>query len=381
MRESRTELAQELMLRFAERTGVGSEHAARRYLWTDAFAVCTFLGLARSTETVRYTELAAALVDRVHRVLGRHREDDARAGWISGLDDSAGALRPTAGGLRIGKPQPERAPGDPFDEQLEWDRDGQYFHYLTKWMLALERYARATSREQPLSWARELADAAFHAFVRRGRMVWKMSIDLSRPLVESMGQHDPLDGLVSCLELDAASRELGAPLQPPLDAAIAAFGSMIQRRALVTTDPLGLGGLLLDAYRLATLPSAPRELVSALLEAAATGLDVYAAHGELAMAARRRLAFRELGLAIGLAALEQLSPATRASLREPCAKLERHASLRGQIETFWMRSEHRRGPSWTDHADINDVMLAASLMPEGLLRSARTPDGTRVAAV
>lgn len=29
------------------------------------------------------------------------------------------------------------------------------------------------------------------------RMYWKMSVDLSRPQVPSMGHHDPLDGYIS----------------------------------------------------------------------------------------------------------------------------------------------------------------------------------------
>jgi hypothetical protein len=32
-------------------------------------------------------------------------------------------------------------------------------------------------------------------------MYWKMSIDLSRPLVQSMGQHDSLDGFITYNQL------------------------------------------------------------------------------------------------------------------------------------------------------------------------------------
>jgi hypothetical protein len=85
-----------------------------------------------------YGELALRLVDQVHHVLGRHRPEDPRTGWISGLPEAEGEAHPTRGGLRIGKPLPERSAEGPFDERLEWDRDGQYFHYLTKWMHALE---------------------------------------------------------------------------------------------------------------------------------------------------------------------------------------------------------------------------------------------------
>lgn len=207
MNESRTARAAELMAAFAERTGITSDRTPRRYLWTDAFAVTNYLALRRATGDERYLELALALVDRVHGVLGRYRTDDRRRGWLSGLSERDGAAHPTSGGLRIGKRLPERGPEEPFDPQLEWERDGQYFHYLTKWMGALDAMARATRRATFHVWARELAVVAHRAFVhgplQSRRMVWKMSVDLSRALVPSMGQHDPLDGYVSCLMLDA----------------------------------------------------------------------------------------------------------------------------------------------------------------------------------
>ena len=49
MPDSRIREAIELMTGFAERTGLSSERPQQRYLWTDAFAVCNFLGLSRMT--------------------------------------------------------------------------------------------------------------------------------------------------------------------------------------------------------------------------------------------------------------------------------------------------------------------------------------------
>jgi hypothetical protein len=40
-------------------------------------------------------------------------------------------------------------------------------------------------------------------------MVWKMSIDLSRPAVSSMGNLDPYDGLVTCTLLQQAADRMG----------------------------------------------------------------------------------------------------------------------------------------------------------------------------
>ena len=99
------------MLAFAERTGLASGRPSQRYLWTDAFAVCNFLGLRDATGEERYAELALRLVDDVHWMLGRHRSDDLRRGWISGLGEDGGAAHPTRGGLRIGKELPEQGTG------------------------------------------------------------------------------------------------------------------------------------------------------------------------------------------------------------------------------------------------------------------------------
>ncbi len=234
-----------LMTDVAEHTGLVGERAPTRYLWTDAFAVCNFLELDQRTGNKTYRELALRLVDQVHHVLGRYRDDDPRQGWISGLGDAEGEHHPTKGGLRIGKALNERGPDEPFDERLEWDRDGQYFHYLTKWMHALARVGRVTGDPRYVRWAMELAETAVERFSYgpgsggSRRMVWKMSIDLARPLVDSQGQHDPLDGLVTCLELRHAANALGEPAGPDLDRQIADLAVMAESQPLATADPPG----------------------------------------------------------------------------------------------------------------------------------------------
>ena len=373
-----TRQAAGLMAAFGERTGLTSDRLPQRYLWTDAFAVCNYLALSRRTGDERWKELALRLVDQVHRVLGRHRPDDRRRGWLSGLDDRAGEDHPTRGGLRIGKPLPERGPADSFDERLEWDRDGQYFHYLTKWMHALEQVSGATGDPRFHLWARELADAAHRAFVhgppRARRMAWKMSSDLSRPLVPSMGQHDPLDGFLVCLELERSSARHGGPAVPGLERALADFAALLEGSELRTTDPLGLGGLLADAGRLAQLmePGRPKWafLLESLVAAAQDGLSRYEASMELRQPASRRLAFRELGLAIGLTGLEPLrdrAGRNHAGLRERIRALLPKAALGASIVSFWLDPGNRRGSTWSDHREINEVMLATALVPEGFL--------------
>lgn len=343
----------------------------RRYLWTDAFAVCNLVGLGRVDDAVN-------LVERVHLTLGRHREDGTRRGWLSGLSDADAAVHPTIAGLRIGKKLPERGAREPEDPELEWDRDGQYFHYLTKWMHALDCVARATRRPVFLVWARELARTAHRGFTVGRRMRWKMSVDLTRPLVSSMGHHDPLDGFVTCAALDATADALGRPRVPDLSCASADFDRMLGRdpEALATSDPLGVGGLLFDAWRLARIePDAPgpaTELAGVLLEAALVGMHQWMAVVDLRAPASTRVAFRELGLAIGLAAVPAMARDPRASrwspsAREALSRLMICAPLREAIVSFWLVPDRRRGAAWTEHEDINEVMLATSLAPAGFL--------------
>lgn len=75
------------------------------------------------------------------------------------------------------------------------DQDGQYYHYLTKWMFALNRMTLVTGQPHYNAWAMELAKAAHKGFVKDGRMFWKMSIDLKKPVVNSEGGLDSYDGL------------------------------------------------------------------------------------------------------------------------------------------------------------------------------------------
>ena len=388
MPDTRMEEAIELMMSFAQRTGLDSGLPQRRYLWTDAFAACNFLGLARATGDERYTDLALCLVDQVHRRLGRHRDDDPRTGWLSGMNEDEGEAHPTRGGLRIGKELPERGPDDPFDERLEWDRDGQYFHYLTKWMHALDQVSRTTGRPQFNLWARELAETAHAAFTylpsgarAPRKMYWKMSIDLTRPLVLSMGQHDPLDGYITYVQiLSTAASVKNSAGGPDIRKQARQFAAMVDRGQWATADPLGLGGLLTDAYRVEQLirqgTLSDERLLESLLAASLAGLQYYARGGELQLPPGDRLAFRELGLAIGLHAVTRLweaahqnptGPSASAGVVERLQALMHYVPIRDGIESFWRDPAHRLATTWSEHRDINEVMLATSLAPDGFL--------------
>ena len=382
--------ARTLMMDFARGTGLSPAGSnPRRYLWTDAFAVCNFLGFFERDGAKRFLDLALSLVNQVHRTLGRNRPDDPRRGWISGLGEGEGARHPTAGGLRIGKPLPERRHGEPADERLEWEQDGQYYHYLTKWMHALERAGRVAGDPDLLRWAIELAKTAHAGFTYAPRasgpkrLYWKVSIDLSYPLVASMGQHDPLDGFVTYHELQAAARTFPGTSFPGLEDEIGDMRAILRSTMgnLATDDPLGIGGLLVDARRMTELATGGGfdfgEVVEAVLGSALAGLESWARGFSPAEPALYRLAFRELGLSIGLAALADLR---KGLLQKPgragaaaggspgtIEALVKYLPLRGSIEKFWTNGRNRESAAWLEHGDINTVMLATSLDPDGFL--------------
>ncbi len=342
------EMAQKLMIDFAKNTGLRGEHEQRRYLWTDAFAVCNFIQLYNDTQDKEFETLAIDLVESVHNTLGKYREDDERSGWLASED------HPTKNGLRIGKALPERPKGKPINQQKEWERDGQYFHYLTRWMEALVHLGNHLEKEIYFRWAQELAEASTK-FVHGKGMYWKMSTDLDRPLIPSMGQHDPLDGHTTYKIIDLFSKK---SLKQPLNK----MEKMTSKMRYLTRDPLGLGGMLISAYKLWQMSfgktqknegntkkkkknnerknKKDKEIIEKIIKAAKPGLSHLHSnvHG---------LAFRELGLAIGLYSADKMN------------KLSDFLHIRKDLNIYWR--EHQ---SWSEHKDINQVMLCTSLKPD-----------------
>ena len=383
-----TETVARLMAAFARRTGLSpAVENPQRYLWTDAFAVCNLLELFERTGDQGHRRYATELIAQVHSVLGRFRSDEDRAGWISGLNDETGRNHPTAGGLRIGKPLRERGADEVIDEQLEWDRDGQYFHYLTKWMHALCQAAFVMRSPEYAHWAGELAQTAFKRFMRKssaGRFLgvyWKMSTDLSRPLVPAMGLHDALDGLVTFREVPHAIVNVsGGAGVAGLGEADEALFALCEDGQWATGDPLGIGGLLFDACRLCQLVGQKNDRELRLLEDVMHGSE----HGLMIMLpteylkrpVEHRLAFRELGLAIGLRAVptiarifqnERKALGSRPSLLRLIDLLLPYERLSDEIIGLWLPYAERPDESWRAHQDINEVMLATAIAPSTFL--------------
>jgi hypothetical protein len=155
---------------------------------------------------------------------------------------------------------------------------------------------------------------------------------------------------------------------------------MVRVQDLPTSDPLGVGGLLTDAYRLARLTAIgafqETSLLDALLASALESLYALGQRREFDGPASRRLAFRELGLAIGLHVVELVEAEMGAApgrfghstcIRSRLEGLARYGLVGSDIESFWLRPEHQQDASWLEHRDINEVMLATCLVPEGYL--------------
>jgi hypothetical protein len=376
--------AARLMAAFAGRTGVSpAVDNPQRYLWTDAFAVCNFIELSERTGDQEYRRYATALIAQVHRVLGRFRFDEGRTGWISGLNDETGRNHPTAGGLRIGKPLKERGADEVIDEQLEWDRDGQYFHYLTKWMHALCQAAFVMRSDEYAKWAGELARTAFKRFMRRsgtGKPIgvyWKMSTDLSRPLVPAMGLHDALDGFVTLREVQRAIMKVSGDTEANgLGEASEALFALCEHGQWATDDPLGIGGLLFDACRLCQLVGQKNgrelHLLEDVIQGSVNGLMMLLKTGYLKRPPEYRLAFRELGLAIGLRAVpafqnERKAFGSRPSLLRLIDLFPPYARLSDEIIDLWLPYAEDPDERWRAHQDINEVMLATAIAPSTFL--------------
>ena len=358
-------LAKTLMGEFAEQTGLrGSKEADQdRYLWTDAFAVHNFLALASYFDDQRCKELARQLIESVHYTLGRFSPDDSRSGWISSLPEKEAQQHPTVNGLRIGKSQPERKESEPFDSNKEWDRDGQYYHYHTRWIHALLQAADYLGNQEYIKHAAELSLAGRHFLNQEGnqqQLYWKMSIDLTYPLVPSMGAHDPLDGYLTALEckmMASDKRDFTEYLEN--------LEAICKGKNWKTTDPLGLGGLLLNTVRSAELEShtdLPESVhPQKLYRDALNGLDAFVSQAGLDSSAKFRLAFRECGLSLGLRVIESYRGKLTKN-RADAELLDEYLNLADDIENFWSERQNREYTAYRNHQNINHVSLAASLL-------------------
>lgn len=362
----RFETAKSLMHRFGKRTGISSDEGNRkkRYLWTDAFALLNFLALSEIEKDSKYETYALKIMKEVHHTLGKFAPKDSRDGWISQLSEEEAKKHPTIAGLRIGKDLLERSEDTPYNRQLEWDRDGQYYHYLTRWIMALLKSGIQFNKKKVYDWAAELslAGSNFIEVDASGlKMFWKISVDLSRPLVPSMGAHDPLEGLICAYQAKEQTSAFDDDFEPYIEK----LKSICAHSNWQTSDALGIGGLLLDVVKVAELDS-KQQLPSCispkrLLDDAELGLNHYYQSFNPVTSANYRLAFRECGLSLGLRGLKgSLNILEDQGLKPEISPAMWDMS--NQIEEFWLDENNQQASTFQDHLDINEVSLAASLL-------------------
>lgn len=282
----------------------------------------------------------------------------------------------------------ERKPTETINPQQEWDRDGQYYHYLTKWIHALNNTTIVTGDIKYVKWALELAETIHSSFIylpnnsTKKKMYWKMSINLKYPLVLSMGQHDPLDGFITYNEIKNGMKKFENKTSQKiyLENEIHEITEICRNINLTTDDPLGIGGLLFDATRITQLINngilKNIKLLELVLDSVILSLKYYTRNNPMEYPKQYRLAFRELGLVIGLKGLNiiidlinknpKLSPID--SLNKRTHLLEKYLQLGNSLEKFWINKENRNTNIWMEHRDINMVMLATALEPQGFLR-------------
>ncbi len=339
-----------------------------RYLWTDAFGVINYITLFCETNDAQYLDQADALIHQVHEILGRERITDTVSN-NSPPPRRLGAAtdeQPTLGGLRIGKNA---------DEDSD-DGDGQYFHYLTKWMYCLNRMSIARNNEQYNQWAIDLAKSIHPAFVyhpsggslgsRSTRMFWKMSIDLKTPLVRSEGNLDPFDGYVTYRILQDTANEKVSSSSSGVssvsssgggDTALSGGGGGVLEREIhdmrqmvdtkyphyASNDPLDLGEALWISHWYHD------EIWSHhISKESLSSINELWTHGYFRSRSYYRLAFREFGTTIGV----QVNPIVQRKSGN-----EWITSRVPMLHSFWERDLFSRD------SNITPVMYCSSLIP------------------
>jgi len=169
----------------------------KRYLWTDAFGVVNLLNLSKELDDPSYFSLAEQVIEDVYKVLGRDK------------------------GIRIGE-QP--------------DRDGQYYHYLTKWLYALHVMGKFKPKYQEMA-VNLVKEIHPHFMVPGHGVFWKMKEDLSAPYPGyGFGALDIYEGYTMYKLID----------EKALSSEIAQLGLVINRsyQKFSCTQDLGLGDIL-----------------------------------------------------------------------------------------------------------------------------------------
>ncbi|KAL8646133.1 MAG: hypothetical protein Q9226_007002 [Calogaya cf. arnoldii] len=224
------------------------------------------------------------------------------------------------------------------------DGDGQYHHYQTIWLFALNRMSVASQHAPYNDDAIALAKAIHPRFFDNvestaPRMYWKIAMDMSRPLVAGEGNTDALDGYVVYSLLAAGAKDPQC-----LATEIADYRRVIDRKGqhLVSHDMLDLGMSLWLAQWGSAGNSSAQQLGTRCIER----FDDIVSTGSLEGSFRRRIAFRDFGAMLGLRCYLADQPKYELQIHQLLEKWE-----------HWMDTQPE------DLQAINQVMYAAALIP------------------
>jgi len=245
-------------------------------------------------------------------------------------------------GITSDRPQQRYLWTDSFaDEALEWDRDGQYFHYLAMWIFALDRLGAVDPgyREKAIALVRDIHPA----FVVPGTgVIWRMREDLSGPYPGfGLGSLDAFHGLVVYRLLDPAG------LAPE----IADLKALVETsyRALTITQDLGLGMMLWMSHFFPDEPWAVLQRARALAMLDRMWVDPPGYFCREPTHRQVKFAFTNYGISLGLQAV----PA--------------HGDRVQRLNAFF--DSYRSGDEYDTNA-ITHVMACTSHFPGRFLRPA-----------
>jgi hypothetical protein len=317
----------------ADEAGLCADGHQRRYLWTDAFGVLAYVSLAEQLEqqhdqqqdAQKYRQAADKLIDTVHQCLGKPRSHKAEHAMQVDPESPTGFV-----GLRIGKVQSRQVT----DYGMQYD--GQYWHYVDKWLLALARAGHASE-------GIAIAKSCFPYFFDKGQqgngwdggIRWKLSVDATAP-ASLQRAHASDDTLVALIVYSILEKE-----RKPDDASLVDEIGMLRNalqfyRPRVTDDPLGWG---LEAMFDQFLQGHPRQQALASLQARA----LHPSH--------LSLPFRLYGAMIGARLVgDKVTPSK---------------AVDELIELSLKHEECVQG--YEEHSTINRVMLAMCLLCPGAL--------------
>lgn len=317
---------------------------------------------------------ANALVETVHDTLGVPRSSQLPMALSTLSDADCGRHQHQRRwkGLRIGKPL-AAASSDP-----GMALDGQYWHYLDKWMFALARLAVEEGSESPqgqrvicraLGLIRDVHDHFVEHDARTGNPLgvrWKVNMDASpiKGMPATRPSSDAVSGLVAYTAVATAAKALGCT--GGIESELRDMkGIVVAMNPAVSSDPLGWGLQCWEAQWLRRNHSWP--FASPWGQYANHLTDPSAFERTTVMRHVGEIPFRMYGSWLGARVCGEMT------LADAATRLARDAA-RAELRAVAMESRDSDDVEENGLTAINRVMLASALDPIAFCRRQDEPD-------